>query len=374
MLCAISTALCLFVSGTFASVPDQINFQGTLTGSTGNPVDGQVSFALTFYINQTSTHPLWTETHPSVEVDDGLYQMMMGSITPFPHDLFNTAQLWLEIIVDGETLSPRLQISSVAFGFRSAYADTADFALAGTGLSLPYSGSVNSSTDAFSVTNTGSGDAADFQSTGGIGVSASGSGYGVYATADEGIGVYGRSDFALAPGVSGYNSASGIGVSGSSSSNTGYLGTSEHGVFGTATDSAGFGVYGTNTATGNYGYLGGDSVGVSGYSENGLAGYFNGSVKVGSEGTPFFEIMEITGTTGHTGIETQISYPTGYNYANTRIISTQIESGPNHWITTGFLLYSTCNVSCVVSSTCMWLYHGPYVDKPYRIILMRIGS
>lgn len=62
----------------------KMNFQGTLYEN-GEPVTGERSF--TFSID-LGNDEVWTETHPNVQVVEGLYAVLLGSIDPMPADLF----------------------------------------------------------------------------------------------------------------------------------------------------------------------------------------------------------------------------------------------------------------------------------------------
>jgi hypothetical protein len=103
---------------------------------------------------------------------------------------------------------------------------------------------------------------------------------GVYGVSDTGRGVHGIGNYC---GVSGYNS---------SSSNYGYLGTSDYGVFGSSSicgvygESRNCGVRGYNISSGNRGYLGGSDYGVYGSSSDGkgVHGFSDGNTGVYGEG------------------------------------------------------------------------------------------
>ena len=109
---------CLVTTGAIAEVPNLINFQGTLNDSIGNPANGTVSMMFTFYSLPEIGSVLWSETHPSVEIVNGLFQVILGAIHPLPDTLLMDPGLWLEINVQGETLQPRTQIASVPFGLK----------------------------------------------------------------------------------------------------------------------------------------------------------------------------------------------------------------------------------------------------------------
>ena len=64
-------ATLLIVTGAFADVPSQINYQGTLTDSAGDPITGIYSMTFSLYADSTGGSSLWSETHTSVEVTNG---------------------------------------------------------------------------------------------------------------------------------------------------------------------------------------------------------------------------------------------------------------------------------------------------------------
>ncbi len=68
-----------------ADVPPEISYQGRLTDdASGEPIpDGSYEFVFRLYDTPSSGAALWTETHTGVQVSDGLYYVMLGSITSF---------------------------------------------------------------------------------------------------------------------------------------------------------------------------------------------------------------------------------------------------------------------------------------------------
>jgi hypothetical protein len=73
---------------TQSSASKKMNFQGTLYEN-GQPVTGERSF--TFLIDLGSGNS-WTETQPTVQVIEGLYSVILGSVTPMPDNLFYAAE------------------------------------------------------------------------------------------------------------------------------------------------------------------------------------------------------------------------------------------------------------------------------------------
>jgi hypothetical protein len=107
----------LLLSQVFAA-PNLINYQGVLTDNVGVPLDGSVSITFNLFDVDTGGTAIWTETQ-SIQVQSGVYMVLLGSVTPLTSTLFDADNSWLEIIVAGETLSPRQRIVSVPYSFRS---------------------------------------------------------------------------------------------------------------------------------------------------------------------------------------------------------------------------------------------------------------
>jgi len=121
----------VFLLGSIATadVPQLLNYQGRLTDSNGDPLTG--SYAIQFLIyNQASLGTaIWSETHGTVNVTEGVYQVLLGSLTSFPPNLFTSSiDRYLEIVVAGETLAPRIRFTSVSYSIQSSHSDSADVA------------------------------------------------------------------------------------------------------------------------------------------------------------------------------------------------------------------------------------------------------
>ena len=92
-----------------------INYQGRLADSGGTPINGAVGMDFSFYDSDADGSLLWgPESHTGVPVSDGLFVVQLGSKTSggIPTSVL-TGDIWLEITVSGETLSPRELIRSV---------------------------------------------------------------------------------------------------------------------------------------------------------------------------------------------------------------------------------------------------------------------
>jgi hypothetical protein len=140
------------------AVPGHLNYQGYLadaTDSSGITATLEMTFRL--FDSETKGAELWSETHPAVDVAEGLFDVQLGSVTPFPPGLFDGNTLWLQTEIVAETLSPRKPVVSTAYSQKSGeadhsinadhaataawasdaqhaiYADTADYTLSGVG-------------------------------------------------------------------------------------------------------------------------------------------------------------------------------------------------------------------------------------------------
>lgn len=97
-------------------VPYRINYQGRLLDDTGAPINGTVNLIFRLYTDPTSLVWIWDETHNGVSVSDGYFDVLLGETNPLGQNYFiGDDSLYLEVVVGGETLSPRQQIASVAY-------------------------------------------------------------------------------------------------------------------------------------------------------------------------------------------------------------------------------------------------------------------
>ena len=104
--------------------PGMINYQGKLTDDTGVPVTATVSIVFSIYDVATGGTPLWTESQSSVVVQDGIYNVLLGSTIPIPDAVFDGGDRWLgvKVGVDSE-MSPRQRIASVGYAINSDMVD-----------------------------------------------------------------------------------------------------------------------------------------------------------------------------------------------------------------------------------------------------------
>jgi len=119
---------------SWAGVPERINFQGKLLDTSGNPKNGP--FSMTFRICDSSGGDcsgapgrIWTEDQ-SVSVSNGVFSVQLGSVTVLTPGVFSSDVRYVEIIVEGQTLSPRERLVASPYAFwASTAAGLADNAL-----------------------------------------------------------------------------------------------------------------------------------------------------------------------------------------------------------------------------------------------------
>ncbi|RMH81542.1 MAG: hypothetical protein D6681_18055 [Calditrichaeota bacterium] len=90
-------------------------YQGQLLDSSGNPVTGSVPMTFRLFTTPTGGTACWSEAHTggnAVDVQDGLFTALLGQLTPLDTACLG-GDVYLELVVNGETLSPRELMTSV---------------------------------------------------------------------------------------------------------------------------------------------------------------------------------------------------------------------------------------------------------------------
>jgi hypothetical protein len=138
IMTALVFALTLVLAGSLRAVPGTINYQGILVEN-GTPVDGTKSVHFRIYDSASGGASLWTEVQ-NVTFTNGLFSVLLGSTDAIPETVFDGSRRWLSVsIADGPEITPRGEIASVGYAFRSAAAQEAQRAdSAGTSASAAY--------------------------------------------------------------------------------------------------------------------------------------------------------------------------------------------------------------------------------------------
>lgn len=287
----VTVMLVAVATSAAAAVPQLINYQGRLTRSDGTPLDSTAALIFTICADSLGTTTLWSETHQGVVMKNGLFQVLLGSISSLGQSVFNGQKRWLGIQMQGgAAMTPLMPIVSVAYAYRALAADTSEYARSAPEGSAGGGWSDDGTTVRLTTVT-------DYV---GVGTSSPGAKLEVRNANSSGLATLIRNDSpansnpALWVETSGNSaavfgsSALKYGLQGSSANSYGVYGTGGRGVYGLNPSSNNFGylgsssygAFGKDTSSGNYGGLGGENVGVYGNAVNassyGVFGYNNG--------------------------------------------------------------------------------------------------
>ncbi|GEM_PF-2644918 len=125
IILALAIAVCALT--IVAAVPRQINYQGKLADASGIGIEGPVDISFSIFRFATGGTALWTELHRDVAVSKGLFDVPLGSIVAIPESLTFNETYWLQITVDGDVMTPRVQFYSVPYALTAGTAAGAAF-------------------------------------------------------------------------------------------------------------------------------------------------------------------------------------------------------------------------------------------------------
>ncbi len=116
----------LLLATSYAAAPLLINYQGRLTNNSGAPLAGTYSVTFTIYDAAVGGNSKWTETQSVTTDADGLFAVLLGSITPSLDTVFKDTIRYLQIQVGVDPeITPRTRVVSSPFAFRVASVDSA---------------------------------------------------------------------------------------------------------------------------------------------------------------------------------------------------------------------------------------------------------
>jgi hypothetical protein len=128
--CLLAVCAWLLVAAvtTSGAVPQLISYQGRLTNAVGGPLDTTVVLTFTIYGDSLGVSTLWNEVHPTVTVTDGLFQVVLGSVSSLPQNVFDGSTRWLSVRIGTGASSSLMPLVSSAYAYRSNVTDTAAIA------------------------------------------------------------------------------------------------------------------------------------------------------------------------------------------------------------------------------------------------------
>lgn len=109
--------LALFVSGCGSTLlAPELSHQGRLLDSSGQPVvDGNYEVTYGIYNSLSGGTAVYTDTQ-TIAVQDGLFNATIGPAAALDPQVF-ARPTWLEVTVEGETLTPRQRLQGAPFAF-----------------------------------------------------------------------------------------------------------------------------------------------------------------------------------------------------------------------------------------------------------------
>ena len=110
-------ALFMVMTATgFAAGPQLINNQGILLDGVGSPITVATSVEFRIYDAPAAGLMLWNETQMVTPDANGLYNVLLGAVTPIPNSVFDAdAYLAIKIAPDPEMLQRQRLVSVPSF-------------------------------------------------------------------------------------------------------------------------------------------------------------------------------------------------------------------------------------------------------------------
>jgi len=104
-----------------AQIPRTMTYQGIITNTSGVVVtDGAYDLTFGLYEVAAGGAAIWTESHPDTQITKGIFNVILGEGIPAtPLNLPFDKQYWLEIAVNGTTLSPRVKLASSPYSLNA---------------------------------------------------------------------------------------------------------------------------------------------------------------------------------------------------------------------------------------------------------------
>lgn len=126
-------AIFCFYSLSYSAVPQMINYQGKLTTPQGALINGNHDMTFSIYDTSIGGTALWTETQTGVSVFNGIFSVLLGSVTSIPFNVFNGNIMYLGVKIGTDPeMVPRKEMVSVPYAYRVLNGDL-DWDGAGSG-------------------------------------------------------------------------------------------------------------------------------------------------------------------------------------------------------------------------------------------------
>lgn len=122
----ILVAMLIALQASEATISRTLSYQGVLRDDTGSLLSGVYDLTFRLYIeNHAGQHDqIWQEVHSQVLVEQGVFDVILGSIEPIDHTFGVDTWIGIQINSDPE-LDPHIPLTAAPFSFRAALADSA---------------------------------------------------------------------------------------------------------------------------------------------------------------------------------------------------------------------------------------------------------
>ena len=107
--------LILASASSFAAVPNVINYQGMLTDSGDEAVDGAQLMKFIVYDASSGGNELYNSSFQTVTISNGLFDVQLGTApwVALPDTIFEGSDRWLGITIESDSeMSPRIRLRS----------------------------------------------------------------------------------------------------------------------------------------------------------------------------------------------------------------------------------------------------------------------
>lgn len=115
----------MIAAGSAAATPETVVWSARVENDAG-PLDGTVSLTLTLFDAATGGSAVHEETVTSAVVVDGelVHELGASAANPIDDAVLDRPELFLQVVLNGETLSPRLPIRAVPYALRAEQCST----------------------------------------------------------------------------------------------------------------------------------------------------------------------------------------------------------------------------------------------------------
>ena len=110
-------------TAAFAVAPKTVNYQGRIYDDGGQPVNADITLDIAIYDDSTGGNVKWSETIENVEVNDGLFNVILGLPDGIPDSVFREPHRYLGVSVSGDAeMSPRTPFTTSPYACTSGSA------------------------------------------------------------------------------------------------------------------------------------------------------------------------------------------------------------------------------------------------------------